>query len=53
MSKKLTSCNDALQFHQNALENIENLIFNFRGRQIMLDRDLTHLYGMENYRRRQ
>ncbi|MBR3871303.1 MAG: ORF6N domain-containing protein, partial [Paludibacteraceae bacterium] len=48
MSKKLTSsCNDALQVNQNPLENIENLIFNIRGKQVMLDRDLARLYGVE------
>ena len=29
------------------LENIENLIFNIRGKQVMLDRDLARLYGVE------
>lgn len=48
MSKKLTSsCNDALQVNQNPLENIENLILNIRGKQVMLDRDLARLYGVE------
>ena len=48
MSKKLTSsCNDALQVNQNPLENIENLILNVRGKQVMLDRDLARLYGVE------
>ena len=48
MSKKLTSsCNDALQVNQNHLENIENLILNIRGKQVMLDRDLARLYGVE------
>mgnify|MGYP003500656132 CR=1 FL=1 len=48
MSKKLTSsCNDALQTNQNPLENIENLILNIRGKQVMLDRDLARLYGVE------
>ena len=47
MSKKLTSSNDALQIHQHPLENIENLILNIRGKQVMLDRDLACLYGVE------
>ena len=48
MSKKLkSSCNDALQTNQNPLENIENLILNIRGKQVMLDRDLARLYGVE------
>lgn len=47
MSKKLTSGNDALQINQNPLESIENLILNIRGKQVMLDRDLARLYGVE------
>ena len=47
MSKKLISGNDALQTNQNPLENIENLILNIRGKQVMLDRDLARLYGVE------
>ena len=50
MSKKLTSSNDALQIHQHPLENIENLILNIRGKQVMLDRDLARLYGVETKR---
>ena len=47
MSKKLISGNDALQTNQNPLETIENLILNIRGKQVMLDRDLARLYGVE------
>ena len=48
MSKKLTSsCNDALQSIQKPLEQIESLILNIRGKQVMLDRDLARLYGVE------
>ena len=47
MSKKLTSCNNPLQIHQNPLENMENIIFNIRGKQVMLDRDLARLYGVK------
>ena len=48
MGKKLTSsCNDALQVNQNPLENIENLILNIRAKQVILDRDLARLYGVE------
>ena len=48
MSKKLkSSCNDELPTNQNPLENIENLILNIRGKQVMLDRDLARLYGVE------
>ena len=31
----------------NPLENIENLILNIRDKQVMLDRDLARLYGVE------
>ena len=48
MSKKLTSsCNDALQSIQKPLEQIESLILNIRGKQVMLDCDLARLYGVE------
>lgn len=33
--------------NQTPLENIENLILNIRGKQVMLDRDLARLYGVE------
>ena len=32
------------------LENIENLIHIIRGKQVMLDRDLARLYGVETFR---
>ena len=44
---KLPSGNKELQPTQTPLENIENLIFNIRGKQVMLDRDLARLYGVE------
>ena len=47
MGTKITTGNDALQVNQNPLENIENLILNIRGKQVMLDRDLARLYGVE------
>ena len=48
MGKELTSsCNVALQANQNPLEIIENLILSIRGKQVMLDRDLARLYGVE------
>ena len=47
MSKKLSLGNDALQQVQQPLEAIENLILNIRGKQVMLDRDLARLYGVE------
>ena len=50
MSKKLSICNDALQPVQQPLEAIENLILNIRGKQVMLDRDLARLYGVETKR---
>ena len=33
-----------------SLENIENLIHVIRGKQVMLDRDLARLYGVETFR---
>ena len=50
MSKKITTSNAALPANQNPLENIENLILNIRGKQVMLDRDLARLYGVETKR---
>jgi phage regulator Rha-like protein len=47
MSKKLSLGNDSLQPVQRPLEAIENLILNIRGKQVMLDRDLARLYGVE------
>ena len=47
MSKKLSLGNDSLQQVQQPLEVIENLILNIRGKQVMLDRDLARLYGVE------
>ncbi len=35
---------------QSPLENIENLILNIRGKQVMLDRDLARLYNVETKR---
>ena len=46
VTKLKSSYNDALQTNQNPLENIENLILNIRGKQVMLDRDLARLYGV-------
>ena len=50
MSKKLSKGNHALQPVQQPLEAIENLILNIRGKQVMLDRDLARLYGVETKR---
>lgn len=50
MSKKITTGTDALPANQNPLERIENLILNIRGKQVMLDRDLARLYGVETKR---
>ena len=47
MNKNLSQSNDALQCTQEPLETIENLILNIRGKQVMLDRDLARLYGVE------
>ena len=47
MNKSLSQSNDALQSIQEPLETIENLILTIRGKQVMLDRDLARLYGVE------
>ena len=47
MNKNLSQSNSALQSTQEPLETIENLILNIRGKQVMLDRDLARLYGVE------
>ena len=47
MNKNLSQSNDALQPMQEPLATIENLILNIRGKQVMLDRDLARLYGVE------
>ena len=47
MNKNLSQSNDALQSTQEPLETIENLILTIRGKQVMLDRDLARLYGVE------
>ena len=47
MNKNLSQSNDALQSMQEPLATIENLILNIRGKQVMLDRDLARLYGVE------
>ena len=50
MNKNLSKSNSALQSTQEPLETIENLILNIRGKQVMLDRDLARLYGVETKR---
>jgi uncharacterized protein YwgA len=50
MNQKLSKGNHALQPVQQPLEAIENLILNIRGKQVMLDRDLARLYGVETKR---
>ena len=47
MNKNLSQSNSALQSMQEPLATIENLILNIRGKQVMLDRDLARLYGVE------
>ena len=47
---KLSLGKEELQSTQTPLENIENLILNIRGKQVMLDRDLARLYGVETKR---
>ena len=50
MNKNLSQSSDALQSTQEPFETIENLILNIRGKQVMLDRDLARLYGVETKR---
>ncbi|MEE1174606.1 MAG: ORF6N domain-containing protein [Paludibacteraceae bacterium] len=47
---KLPSSKEELLPLQTPLEDIENLILNIRGKQVMLDRDLARLYGVETKR---
>jgi hypothetical protein len=47
---KLSLGKEELLSTQTPLENIENLILNIRGKQVMLDRDLARLYGVETKR---
>lgn len=44
---KLTSTKNELTPQENPIEEIENLILNIRGKQVMLDRDIARLYGVE------
>lgn len=45
--KQTTEKEVSLTSNQATLENIENLILNIRDKQVMLDRDLARLYGVE------
>ena len=47
MNQKLSNVGGGLPSIQQPLEVIENLILNIRGKQVMLDRDLARLYGVE------
>ena len=47
LQTKQTAEKEVLTSNQTPLENIENLILNIRGKQVMLDRDLARLYGVE------
>ena len=47
LQTKQTAKKEVLTSNQTPLENIENLILNIRGKQVMLDRDLARLYGVE------
>ncbi len=47
LQAKQTAEKEVLTSSQTPLENIENLILNIRGKQVMLDRDLARLYGVE------
>ena len=46
-TKQTTKEEVSVASSQTTLENIENLILNIRGKQVMLDRDLAQLYGVE------
>lgn len=46
-TKQTTEKEVSLTSNQATLENIENLILNIRDKQVMLDRDLARLYGVE------
>lgn len=46
-TKQTTEKEVSLTSNQTTLENIENLILNIRDKQVMLDRDLARLYGVE------
>lgn len=46
-TKQTTENEVSLTSNQVTLENIENLILNIRDKQVMLDRDLARLYGVE------
>ena len=50
LQAKQTAEKEVLTSAQTPLENIENLILNIRGKQVMLDRDLARLYGVETKR---
>lgn len=50
LQAKQTAEKEILTSSQTPLENIENLILNIRGKQVMLDRDLARLYGVETKR---
>ena len=50
LQAKQTAEKEVLTSSQTPLENIENLILNIRGKQVMLDRDLARLYGVETKR---
>lgn len=50
MSKKTSNVGDVLPTNQEPLTTIKHLIFTIRGQQVMLDRDLARLYGVETKR---
>lgn len=50
MSKKLSNVGDVSPANQEPLTTIKHLIFTIRGQQVMLDRDLARLYGVETKR---
>ena len=49
-TKQTTKQEVSVASTQTTLDNIENLILNIRDKQVMLDRDLARLYGVETKR---
>ena len=49
-TKQTTKQEVSVASNQTTLDNIENLILNIRDKQVMLDRDLARLYGVETKR---
>ena len=46
--KTIGSISEDLNVEKYEVENIKNMIYNIRGKQVMLDRDLAELYNCKN-----